>query len=469
MCIDEFLVTAENKSAGVQVSIFTKDGGGGSHQTLTTELISDRFLSSECGPKNLRCQDLLVISSQLNATTTKYILFIPLVDGLLLLDLRYNGTQRLSFSSYHIINIQNIGCSPTSSFNILRSTYTVCLGIRTQYLTVLEVLVNTTSIRESRISVPLIRFHGLEDPPRVSNFLYVPLQRLGIYHIYFATARYLYALDPRSYLAREIGELASCNSVTLLAYAGDETLIAYCSDDSAIYFDINSEEAGDPVPYSQRGQPFICPNPDVRLAVYPASYIQYGLRSRDNRENINIPGLEFDSGVCFGTQNKTLFAYIDRKDGVYILELSTSNFTQLSSKSCLNGHCDPLLIFDNKYIVLRERNDSTITVVDSKLSRIIEATDLTADLVAMIPYLEVTISSMSPTEGTASTSTVTISSTSTTEGTASTSTTTGIGRGNSNPRDSLKLGSKAIVSIAVPLVIVCLIIFVVVAAAASCW
>ena len=388
VCIDEFLVTAENKSAGVQVSIFTKDGGGGSHQTLTTELISDRFLSSECGPKNLRCQDLLVISSQLNATTTQYILFIPLVDGLLLLDLRYNGTQRLSFSSYHIINIQNIGCSPTSSFNVLRSTYTVCLGIRTQYLTVLKVLVNTTSIRESRISGPLIRFHGLEDPPRVSNFLYVPLQRLSIYHIYFATARYLYALDPRSYLAREIGELASCNSVTLLANAGDETLIAYCSDDSAIYFDINSEEAGDPVPYSQRGQPFICPNPDVRLAVYPASYIQYGLRSRDTRDNINIPGLEFDSGVCFGTQNTTLFAYVDREDGVYVLELPTFSLKQLSSQDCLNGQCDPLSLFDNRYIVVRERdhNDATAIVVDSKnnFSKIITAQHTRADLLTVL-------------------------------------------------------------------------------------
>ena len=387
-CIDEFLVTTENKSAGLQVSIFTKDGGDGSHQTLTTELISGRFLSSECGPKNFRCQNLLVISSQLNATTTQYIVFIPLVDGLLLLDLRYNGTQQLSFSSYHIINIQNIGCSPTSSFKILRSTYTVCLGVRTQYLTVLMVLLNTTSLRESRISGPLIRFHGLEDPPRVSNFLYVPLQRLGVYQIYFSTAQYLYALDPRSYLSREIGELASCNSVTWLAYAGDETLIAYCSDNSAIYFDINSEEAGNPIPYSQMGQRFICPNPDIRLAVYPASYIQYGLWSRDTRDNINIPGLEFDSGVCFGTQNRTLFAYIDREDGVYVLELPTFSLTQLSSQGCLNGQCDPLFLFENRYIVVRERdhNDATAIVVDStkNFSKIVTARHTRADLLTVL-------------------------------------------------------------------------------------
>ena len=386
-CIDEFLVTTENKSAGVQVSIFTKDGGG-SHQTLATELISGRFLSSECGPHNFRCQNLLVISSQRNATTTQYIVFIPLVDGLLLLDLRYNSTPQLSFFGYHIINIQNIGCSPTSSFNILRSTYTVCLGLRTQYLTVLEVLLNATSLRESRISGPLIRFHGLEDPPRVSNFLYAPLQRLSVYQIYFATAQYLYALDPQSYLSREIGELASCNSVSWLAYAGDETLIAYCNDNSAIYFDINSEEAGNPIPYSQMGQPFTCPNPDVRLAVFPASYIQYGLWSQDTRENINIPGLEFDSGVCFGTQNRTLFAYIDMEDGVYVLELPTFTLTQLSSQSCLNGQCDPLFLFENRYIVVRERdhNDATAIVVDSKrnFSKIVTARHTQADLLTVL-------------------------------------------------------------------------------------
>ena len=40
--------------------------------------------------------------------------------------------------------------------------------------------------------------------------------------------------------------------------------------------------------------------------------------------------------MCFGTQNRTLFAYIDREDGVYVLDPLTSNSTQLSSKGCLN-------------------------------------------------------------------------------------------------------------------------------------
>ena len=236
-----------------------------------------------------------------------------------------------------------------------------------------------------------------------------------------------------------------------IAAAAGQTMIANC-EQGAIYFDLTYGQWINQTTYAEYGRPFICPNPDVRLAVFPDSYVQYGLWSRDTRENINVSGLEFDSGVCFGTQNRTLFAYIDRDDGVYILDPLTSNFTQLSSKGCLNGRCDPLLIFDNKYIVLRERNDSTIIVVDSKLSHIIEATDLSADLVAMIPYLEVTILSTSTTEGTASTSTITT-----------------IGGGNSNPRDSLKPGSKGVVAIAVPLVIVCLVIFVIFTTATAIW
>ena len=369
------------------MSIFAKDSDGNHpYQMLTKEIISYHFLSSECGVNNFRCQNLLVIPSELNATTTQYIVFVPLVDGLLLLDLRYNGVW-LSFTGYHVIDIQNIGCSPVTSFQILRSAYTVCLGLRTQYLTILEVVLNTTSLSNTRITGPLIRFHGLEDPPRVTNFEYIPLQQYSLYQVYFSTSRYLYALEPRSYLAHDIGELASCDSVTSLAYAKDETLIAYCSDNSAVYFDLTLQDWINQTAYSERGQPFICPNPDIHLAVYPTSYIQYGLWSQNTLENFNIPGLEFDSGICFGTQNKTFFAYNDREDGVYVLEPATFHQIQLSSESCLN-QCDPLLVFDNRYLVLREhsQNDATAIVVDSKknFSRIITAQHTQADLLAVL-------------------------------------------------------------------------------------
>ena len=368
------------------MSIFARDNSGSSYQMHTTQLISYRFLSSECGVNNFRCQNLLVISSELSPTTTQYIVFVPLIDGLLLLDLRYNGVQ-LALSDYHIIDIQNLGCSPISSFQILRSAYTVCLGLRTRYLTILEVVLNTTSLSNTHITGPLIRFHGLEDPPRVTNFEYLPLPQYSLYHVYFSTSRYLYALDPRSYISLDIGELANCDSVASLAYAKDEILIAYCNDNSAVYFDLALQDWRNQTAYSERGQPFICPNPDIHLAVYPTSYIQYGLWSQNTLENFNIPGLEFDSGICFGTQNKTFFAYNDREDGVYVLEPATFHQIQLSSEGCLN-QCDPLLVFDNRYLVLREhyQNDAAAIVMDSKknFSRIITAQHTRADLLTLL-------------------------------------------------------------------------------------
>ena len=167
-----------------------------------------------------------------------------------------------------------------------------------------------------------------------------------------------------------------------------------------IYFDLLYESWINQTTYSQTGQPFICPNPDIR--VFPASYtfnMDYGVGTLMKTSTYLGWSLTLECALAPKTQ-LYLPILTGIKDGVYVLELLTSNFTQLFSKSCLNRHCDPLLICDNKYIVLRECNDSIITVVDSKLSRIIEASDFTVELLAMIPYLEVTISSTSTTEGT---------------------------------------------------------------------
>ena len=477
---DEHVITATNTSLGVKVTVLSRIRRR--QQLVFT--FENHSLSSGCGPKFWRCQNVLVKRYPI---LQQYVIFVPLDNAIGIMDFRYRE-EELLLHAYYVtpLSLTEVSCNPAGLFDILRSTYVVCL--KSGDLVVYEIVLNrthiTNTLRHRRTAVHLHDSSNL-----LSNIMFISLGNLfDQKHLFFTVGIDVYKITPHEYVIQMVGTLRDSGTISVpctIAAAGGQTLIANC-EQVVIYFDLIYESWINRTTYSQRGQPFICPNPDVRLAIFPASYIQYGLWSRNTRENINIPGLEFDSGVCFSTQNKTLFAYIDRKDGVYVLELLTSNFTQLSSKSCLNGHCDPLLIFDNKYIVLRERNDSTITVVDSKLSRIIEATDLTADLVAMIPYLEVTISSSSTTEGTASTSTVTISSTSTTEGTASTSTVTissttttegtaststitGIGGGNFNLRDSLKPGSKAIVGIAVPLVIVCLLIFVIVAAAASCW
>ena len=460
---DEHVITATNTSLGVKVTVLSKIRRRQQH-ILTFE---NHSLSSGCGPHFWRCQNVLVKRYPI---LHQYVVFVPLENAIGILDFRYREDELLLHAYYVTpLSLTEVSCNPVGVFDILRSTYAVCL--RSSDLVVYEIILNQTQIKNTlrhRLTAVCLPV----SPNLLSNIISISLgDSFDQKHLFFTVGIDVYKITPHQYLIQMVGTLKDSGTISVpctIAAAG-RTMIANC-EWGAIYFDLTYEQWINRTTYAEHGRPFICPNPDVRLAVFPASYIQYGLWSQDTRENINIPGLEFDSGMCFGTQNRTLFAYIDREDGVYVLDPPTSNSTQLSSKECLNDHCDPLLIFDNKYTVLRERYNSTIIVVDSKLSRIIEATDLSADLVAMIPYLEVTILSTSTTEGTASTSTITIGgrNSSTTGGTASTTTIT-IGGRNSNPRDSLKPGNKGVVVIAVPLVIVCLIIFVTFATATAIW
>ena len=463
---DEHVITATNTSLGVKVTVLSKIRRRQQH-VFTFE---NHSLSSGCGPQFWRCQTVLVKRYPI---LQQYVVFVPLENAIGILDYRYREDELLLHAYYVTpLSLTEVSCNPVGVFDILRSTYVVCL--RSSVLVIYEILLNRTHITKTlqrrRTSVRLP-----DSPNLLSNIIFISLgNSFDQKHLFFTVGIDVYKITPHEYVIQMVGTLKDSGTISVactIAAAGGQTVVANC-ERGAIYFDLMYGQWINQTTYAEHGRPFICPNPDIRLAVFPASYIQYGLWSQNTRENINIPGLEFDSGVCFGTQNRTLFAYIDRAEGVYVLDPLTSNSTQLSSKGCLNGRCDPLLMFDSKYIVLRERYNSTIIVVDSKLSRIIEATDLSADLVTMIPYLEVTISSTSTTEGTASTTTITTiggGNSSTSEGIASTTTITTIGGGNSNPRDSLKPGSKGVVVIAVPLVLVCLVIFVISATATAIW
>ena len=462
---DEHVITATDTSLGVKVTVLSKIRRRQQY-VLTFE---NHSLSSGCGPHFWRCQNVLVKRYPI---LQQYVVFVPLENAIGILDFRYRKDELLLHAYYVTpLSLTEVSCNPVGVFDILLSTYAVCL--RSSDLVVYEVVLNQTQITNTlRRRLTAVR---LPDPPNLlSNIISISLgNSFDQKHLFLTVGINVYKITPHQYSIQMVGTLKDSGTISVpctIAAAG-RTMIANC-ERGAIYFDLTYGQWINQTTYAEHGRPFICPNPDVRLAVFPSSYVQYGLWSQNTRENINIPGLEFDSGVCFGTQNRTLFAYIDREDGVYVLDPLTSNSTQLSSKGCLNDHYDALLTLDNKYTVLRERYNSTIIVVDSTLSRIIEATDLSADLVTMIPYLEVTILSTSTTGGTGSTSTIKTTgggNSSTTEGTGSTSTITTIGGGNSNPRDSLKPGNKGVVVIAVPLVIVCLVIFVTSATATAIW
>ena len=383
-CNDEYLITVENTTEGIIVNVLNKR-----NSVLQYQKFEGRYLSSECGEHFFRCKDLFVTSSTStvkNKTILYHIVFVPLHDGILLLKYLYNGAS-LSKTDDYFLEI-SIGCSPTFISEISGNIFAVCLNQEKRNATVLRVYLDSTSIEHSRVSSPLITSNGLTN---LSDFKYINSDdsNPNDQQIVFASSNYIHSFAPLSYLSYPLGILGYCSIPGSLAYAPDDVLLVYCHDGSAVYFSLSHEHAINQTQYSEHGQPFLCPNPDVQIAVFAsASYVQYTVWSNNSRENFNVHDMKFDSGVCVGSIKHTLFAYNDKDKGVYVLDTATSNLARLSSKACLNSHCAPLLVFQNRYIVIREREkyDADVIVVDSQqnYATVITAEHVRADLLTLL-------------------------------------------------------------------------------------
>ena len=408
------MIAATATQFGVDVTVVPKLG-----QQQQVFTFQNYTLSSGCGPHFRRCQNVLVKTFPISR---QYIVFVPLENAVGILDFKYDGTG-LVLRAHHVapLTLNDVWCNPVGVFVILRSVYTVCL--MDSDLVVYEIMLNRTQIMATSqrfaTSTPLDNFSSL-----LSNVLFISLGDFSDQkHLFFTVGSDVYEITPHEFRTRPIGTLtaSAMSTACAIAYAGDYTLIAYCEHE-VVYFDLIHGNVVNQTTYAERGKPIICPNPDVHLAVYvgPVSYILYGLWSQRAIQNFTIPGSEFADGVCFGTHNKTYFAYNDRENGVYVLELFSSHQNKLSSKACTN-QCDPLLEFDDRYLLLRQRdqNGTTIIVIDSKLldldtdPSIIEAPYRysSADLIAMIADLEPAISSTTETPPTTSTTTITTTTT----------------------------------------------------------
>ena len=408
-CTKAYLVTVENKTDGINILIFSQNVIPGRvtaqqpHQKIETKTIHGHFLSQECGPDFFRCRKLLVVSSSLNQIATQHIVFVPLTNGILLLELNFNGTN-LHFSRHYNLPME-ISCSPTTVVQILRGIYFVCINTKSGYLSAHVIYLNKTVIVNTYISPPLVHIDfsrlGI-DLSTVTNFVHVNLDaNTSSQFIYFAVAGSLYALVPPVYLARYVGNLANCVHAEKLVYAGRKTLVAYCHNSSVVNFDIELENWINQTSYDERGKPYVCPNQNVRLAVFSrASYIQYGLWSQNTLENINIPELEFESGICFGTQDKTFFSYTSREGGVYVLELATASLRHITPSD--NSAYDPVIVFKDRYLMIQERylGDSSIMVVDSQrnFSMLIEGQHARGDFVTIIEDIDLKCASESITD-----------------------------------------------------------------------
>ena len=390
---NKFLVTAINLTHGVQIRIYNNVNSDRSFEK--TEL-TGYSLPLECGISFQKCHQLAIVSVNRSSLAERsYVAIVPLARALGLLEIKVNsiGFPYIS-GDPHIIDLSEpkYNCSPTSIYHIQSSHYIVCSNADSYYVKLLELQLNATHIEKS--FVPILEYPHLDSVENLTNSLYVALPSQSGLVIFFATGYEVFYFRPLQYVIGELDIDLRGNEcfATSIDYIGEWEMLVYCDNNRAVYVDINSESIFATVDFNKDGQPYVCPNPDVYLAVYiEQHYIQYAFRSTKEGKDFQLSGRKFDNGICGGSQNVTLFAFTDKKRGTQLLNASAGSIRSLSDASCINYPCQPLVMLQNQYLVIREKRGVNwyISVLDSdsNFSLVLEAQYTEADLMAIIEDL----------------------------------------------------------------------------------
>ena len=400
----EYLVTAKNQTGGVELLIFAGDSTAADWSSYKQKDIPDHFLSPECGEDFRWCSQLeadevmAAPAAGVKETSTRsFVVILQLLEGLGLQKFRTDGAGSLSFSGEpHIIDVAKYRCSPSTTHRIAKRYYVVCSNSGTGYIRLLELKLNATHLQKSTVSD--LEYLDIDSAHNRTNTFYADLPSRSGSVIYFASGYNLYYFKPLDYLTGELSvdlQGSHC-SATAIDYVGGWEMIVYCEDDRAVYVDINREHVAVPVPYSQYGKPYICPNPDVYLGVHTdtqTQYITYGSRSRGEGTDIKLPGRNFDNGLCLGSESNTLFAFTDRENGTKLLNATGNNVRLLSDTACTDNSCQPLVELKDRYLTIREKKKGVwrVLVLDSQnnFSRVLEVVRCDADMLALFDDIRV--------------------------------------------------------------------------------
>ena len=360
--------------------------------------IPGHHLSSECGSDFLKCQTFVLAVDSASERSNpapavqNFIALVPLNRSLGFQKLIHDDDKGfLSFSEEpHIHDLRRVNCSPASPpYRVGYYHYMLCFNSEAKFVTLLTLKLNET--RTEEIEVLDDEFLHITSVHSLTNSLLVDLPAQSDTVIYFATGYNIYYYKPLDGIIGELDVGLEENDcfATAIDYIGGWEMIVYCDNDQAVYIDLNREFIFETIDYVSDGRPYVCPNPDVYLAVFAeASYVQYAFRSTEQAKNFELFSDAFDNGICVGSMDTTLFVFTDRERGTQLLNASGSSIRSLSDTTCTNYPCQPLVILEDQYLAIREKRGINwyISLFDihDNFSLVLEAKHTSADLMAVI-------------------------------------------------------------------------------------
>lgn len=333
------------------------------------EAVSGQRLPPECvfgSNSSKQCSAMLDVSNKSLFNETVFMLS-PLMNGVLIQRFVHEDSALHSVENHPLLVQLNQPCSPV----IMIQTHLVPSGIFLLCKSVGQLSLFKLIVDYSDLSKSSAKFQGdfEVDTVQLSNFVEVTSTETSIV---FVSGDRLYQLDLEESYLSSIGDLpsASCMPVSQLVWFSG-TLLAYCSDQSVAYFESDGTFLNLTNPLMD-GIPLVCPDPDVRLAMFNGGeYIKIGLWSESTYFLINLQ-TEFYSSVCFGNKTALHFVYTNATGThgftINLLE-SSANFTYtLDANLCQLESCEPLMVFDNRWLLLQVAStpyDSSVMVFDS--------------------------------------------------------------------------------------------------------
>ena len=350
----------------------------------------------------------MVESSKLSNLTSMHTVFIPLENGLQLLQVEHDGTSNeLILNSQHTVSFSAMNgiatrCSALNAHKIGSVYYLPCVNMESLYVCALNV--NLTGISESNIDTceQMPFYLGNTGYSSLSNIILFNDTSVTRQHLLFLLQNYLYRFYPVNRRLLPVYDFSSLCSSTirqlLLSPKVNNELLLYCSDRTSIVFSSDNERIVNPpeienvqYPCSQSAEFIIHLSQPVMDFSYKVTTSGNDVvKIFESRTTSN----DFYSGVCFELRDGHIFAYVEQTLGVYLFNSTTANFTILpGTQGCSNPDCELLLKYDNRYLILRNREQKRITVYDVIESKaVITSSNATFRLVGLITDLQVVIS-----------------------------------------------------------------------------
>ena len=372
--------------------------------SVTTFTLNGHSISSACGTHPSRCRELMVQSTRLSDLITKHIVMIPLENGLQLLEFYHNGTSNeLSITSQHSLMFSGIigssNCSSLNAYQIGNTYYVPCITRESLYICALTL--NGTVITQSTIqSCRQMLDIGAAGFTNLSNIVlsddtYIPQQ-----HLLFVLQNGLYILFPITGVLSFVGDFSYlCSQINqvLLSPKGDDQLLLYCRGRTSIVYGTDTDQIVNLGGLENVQYP--C-SPSAEFIIHlNQNQMDLSYKVRNNgSDTVKIsvsPTISsaFHSGICISNGDHHLFAYTDQSMGVFLFNATSKNFTVLPNTCCCEtgDDCELILVYNNQYLVVRNREERRVSVHDIQQGRdiIVLLQDRPVSLLSLIHDIQV--------------------------------------------------------------------------------